>query len=235
MYNITVEVPKKLLESASSPDIRQRPYDLCLECPYFSKTCDGPNILAMENERWIEWAHSRMTQLKITRAKLAELSGVPEGTIVSIMSGRTKDARFSTVRDMTKALSGGCWGEYPCHFASLMINSELKEEDTDIDRMKLDFSLAQRKIDTYEAELAALRRAVDTAEEKSDKRIAEVKEEARKKVDYLRAQVEKLDARVEGKEKTIKILSYALAGAGLLIISILIADILMPGIGFIRY
>lgn len=230
MYRIALDMPKSMVEKAVDPNIKDRPYDLCLDCPSFSKTCDGPNILAMSNERWVEWANARMEQLGISRSKLAILSGVPEGTVISVLSGRTKDARFSTIRDMTKALVGGCWGQYPCHLSALMMNSELVEDDADVDKMKLDFSLAQSKMYEYETEIESLRLSLNTAEEKAILRVAEMKDEAQKKIDYLRNRVDKLDSQLESKDRTIKTLGIAIAAMTLFVIVFLIVDILALGI-----
>lgn len=54
----------------------------------------------------VDYIKALMERQNITQSKLAELSGVPAGTISRILSGKTEDAGVSTVTAIVRALNG---------------------------------------------------------------------------------------------------------------------------------
>lgn len=188
MIKIEVDAPKSMKDFARTPQARTKPYDICLYCPFMCTTCDGPNILAMEYPRWVEWAKERIRQLGLTRVEMAERSGVPQSTIASALSGSNYDIRSDTMRKITKVLIGGCWGQYPCHLASLLMDGIEDEEDSTDSRL---------------AELAA-------AASKAEERIQEVKAESQAKIEYLKGQVLLRDKHLEQKNRMISLLVGAI-------------------------
>lgn len=54
----------------------------------------------------VDYIKMLMERQNITQSKLAELSGVPAGTISRILSGKTEDAGISTVTAIVRALNG---------------------------------------------------------------------------------------------------------------------------------
>lgn len=225
MKKIAFDVPRKMFQVAQQPGAKDTPYDLCLQCPFMNETCDGPNVLAMTNERWVEWANRRANQMDLTRSDIAEHSGIPLSTINTVMSGRTKDARHSTIRDITRVLIGGCWGQYPCHFAALLLNGDQLEEESD-----------------QALELKHLREQVELLKE--EKR--EAADDNRRKVEFLKERLEKRDHQIETQEsqiadqtKTIKRKDRIIAALVVfvvillaIIIIALIVDRANPNVGF---
>lgn len=183
MKKIAFDVPRKMFQVAQQPGAKDTPYDLCLQCPFMNETCDGPNVLAMSNERWVEWANRRANQMDLTRADIAEQSGIPLSTINTVMSGRTKDARHSTIRDITRVLIGGCWGQYPCHFAALLLNGDQLEEESD-----------------QALELKHLREQVALLKEEKQ----EAAEDNRRKVEFLKERLEKRDLQIDHQEALLQ-------------------------------
>lgn len=183
MKKIAFDVPRKMFQVAQQPGAKDTPYDLCLQCPFMNESCDGPNILAMTNERWVEWANRRATQLGLTRADISESSGIPLSTINTVMSGRTKDMRHSTMRDLSKVLIGGCWGQYPCHFASLLLNGEHLEEESE-----------------SALELIHLREQVTQLKEEKQS----ITEDGRRKVDFLKQRLELRDRQIDQQEALLQ-------------------------------
>lgn len=100
--------------SNSPRNVEEKPYNACIDCVNLGKTCDGPNFLAMDVDRWVEWCRLRKTYLGMTNQQLADLSGVAVPSVDRILSGKTKDPMLSTVQHITKALVNGSWGQYPC-------------------------------------------------------------------------------------------------------------------------
>lgn len=113
-----------------------KPYDVCLTCPYIGKTCDGPNFLAMSTERWSEWARTRKDLLNITNSQLADESEIPKGTIDRVLSGHGGDVRLSTMRAITKQLVGGTWGQYPCHSVQVMKEEVTAETTQELEQLR---------------------------------------------------------------------------------------------------
>lgn len=91
-------------------------YSECLKCEKIGVSCDGPNFVAMSTQELLTWCKARKEQLRLSNARLAELTGgaLPKGTIDRLFAGEHTDVRFETIRPMLKALTGGTWSGNPC-------------------------------------------------------------------------------------------------------------------------
>ena len=69
-------------------------YKDCLNCPELGVTCDGPNFVAMTAAEILEWCKLRKAYLKMSNAKLSEISGVPKDTIDRLLSGEHLDFKY---------------------------------------------------------------------------------------------------------------------------------------------
>ena len=67
---------------------------------------DLPDILSLNSKDLIDWCNSRKKQMRISNAKLANLTGVPEGTIDRILTGKNLEFRYSTIQPIVKLLLG---------------------------------------------------------------------------------------------------------------------------------
>lgn len=67
---------------------------------------DLPDILSLNSKDLIDWCNSRRKQMHISNAKLANLTGVPEGTIDRILTGKNLEFRYSTIQPIVKLLLG---------------------------------------------------------------------------------------------------------------------------------
>lgn len=226
---VIINVPTELKRAIENAD-PNKPYDICLLCNYLSQTCDGPDFLAMEYSRWVEWSNQRMKNLGLTRAKVAEEANLPLSTLNSILSGRTHDIKMSTMRDITRVLVGGCWGQYPCHLAALLMNSEELRVDEQILEL-------QRQLDEERNKAADLRTQLN-----------DVREDAQRETDWLKSRctvmdgyindqkalVETKEKSIARKEKTIAALCVIIALLGSFIIGALIYDKMHPDRGWIQ-
>lgn len=154
-----------MVDYAQTSAAKEKPYDICLHCPFISESCDGPNILAMDYPRWVEWANHRMKRMNLTKGEVALQSGIPQSTVKSALSGVTYDIRTETMREITRVLIGGCWGQYPCHLAAILMAGNVQEAEPE----STPLSVQERQ--QYETQ------------------IRELKAEAQAKVDYLKEQV----------------------------------------------
>lgn len=89
-------------------------YEKCIKCPKVGVSCEGPHFFTMSAEDLLEWCKERKKFLKLSNEKLAELSGIPKGTIDRLFSGEHLDFKFETVRPLIKVLAGGEFVEAPC-------------------------------------------------------------------------------------------------------------------------
>lgn len=64
------------------------------------------SIIEGDNKMLLEGLKELKDQKKMTNQELADLSGVPLGTINRIMAGQTDNPSFQTVCDITRALGG---------------------------------------------------------------------------------------------------------------------------------
>lgn len=65
-----------------------------------------PDILSLNSKELIEWCNQRKKEMHLSNAKLANLTGVPEGTIDRILTGKNLEFRYSTVQPIIKLLIG---------------------------------------------------------------------------------------------------------------------------------
>jgi predicted transcriptional regulator len=163
-----------------SPEtLEEKPYNICISCPKIGQTCDGPNFLAMSVERWCEWCHLRRDHLKWKNQTIADKSGVSKMSVDRIMAGDVKDLRITTMQAVTKALVNGTWGQSPC----VLVTETEKEIYVDNPVIVAQCQHLQNTLDTLSAEYKT--------------ELATVREEAQKKITFLREQVTIKDKQIE--------------------------------------
>lgn len=163
-----------------SPEtLEEKPYNICISCAKLGQTCDGPNFLAMPVERWCEWCHLRRDFLGWKNTTIAEKSGVSKISIDRIMAGDVKDLRITTMQAVTKALVNGVWGHSPC----VLVTETEKEIYVDNPVIIAQCKHLQNTLDNLSAEYKT--------------ELAVVREEAQKKIDFLREQITIKDKQIE--------------------------------------
>ena len=182
MKKIAFDLPKKMIQAAQQPEAQLEPYNVCLYCPFMGETCDGADPLSMSNERWVKWINKLAAMFHITRQQIADRALLPLSTVNSVLSGRTKDVRHSTMQAITRAVVGDCWGKYPCHIAYLLLTGQDLEDESD--------SII---------ELNHLRERV--AELKEERHAAQ--EDSREKQSFLREQISLRDRQISHQEKQL--------------------------------
>ncbi len=170
-----------------SPEtLEEKPYNICISCSRIGQSCDGPNFLAMSVERWCEWCRLRRDYLGWRNSTIAEKSGVSKISVDRIMAGDVKDLRITTMQAVTKALVNGTWGQSPC----VLVTETEKEIYVDNPVIIAQCQHLQDKMDKlseeYKAEVVAIR------------------EEAQKKIDFLRDQIVIKDKQIEWMHSLIQ-------------------------------
>ena len=170
-----------------SPEtLEEKPYNICISCPKIGQSCDGPNFLAMSVERWCEWCHLRRDYLKWRNSTIAEKSGVSKISVDRIMAGDIKDLRITTMQAVTRALVNGSWGQSPC----VLVTENEKEIYTDNPVIVAQCQHLQNTLDTLSAEYMT--------------ELVAVREEAKRKIDFLREQIAIKDKQIEWMQSFIQ-------------------------------
>lgn len=163
-----------------SPEtLEEKPYNICISCSRIGQTCDGPNFLAMSVERWCEWCRLRRDYLGWKNNTVAEKAHVSKVSVDRIMAGDVKDLRITTMQAVSRALVNGTWGQSPC----VLVTESEKEIYVDNPVIIAQCQQLQNTLDTLSAEYKAERAAI--------------REEAQKKIDFLREQVAIKDKHIE--------------------------------------
>lgn len=186
-------------------------YSECVRCPKLGKECDGPNFVAMPPQELIAWCKERKKHLGLTNAGLAELSGMSQGTIDSLLANTHPDFKFGTIRPVLQVLVGGKWLGDPCADPTGTADAQLKER---VKELEAEIKHRDEKIYHYEAELDELKTLVRN----TNARHAESQ-------DFLREQL-------RSRNKVVGILSFFLGLCLLVIIGALVVDRLDPSKGF---
>ncbi len=163
-----------------SPEtLEEKPYNICISCSKLGQSCDGPNFLAMTVERWCEWCHLRRDHLKWKNQTIADKAGVSKVSIDRIMAGDVKDLRITTMQAVTRALVNGTWGQSPC----VLVTESEKEIYVDNPVIIAQCQNLQNTLDTL------------TTEYRTE--LAFVREEAQRKIAFLRDQISIKDRHIE--------------------------------------
>jgi transcriptional regulator with XRE-family HTH domain len=163
-----------------SPEtLEEKPYNICISCPKLGQTCDGPNFLAMSIERFCEWCRLRRDFLEWKNQKVADKANVSKISVERIMNGDSKDLRITTMQAVAKALVNGVWGQSPC----VLVTETEKEIYVDNP--------------VIVAQCQHLQNTLDTLSEEYKNEIATIREEDRKKIEFLMHQVEIKDKHIE--------------------------------------
>lgn len=163
-----------------SPEtLEDKPYNICVSCSRIGQTCDGPNFLAMSVDRWCEWCRLRRDFLNWKNQTIAEKSGISKISVDRIMSGDVKDLRITTMQAVTRALVNGSWGQSPC----VLVTETEKEIYVDNP--------------VIIAQCQQLQNTLDTLSEQYKAELATIREEDRKKIDFLKEQISIKDRHID--------------------------------------
>lgn len=170
-----------------SPEtLEEKPYNICISCPRIGQTCDGPNFLAMSIERFCEWCRLRRDYLGWKNQTVADKASVSKISVERIMAGDSKDLRITTMQAVARALVNGSWGKSPC----VLVTESEKEIYVDNPVIIAQCQHLQNTLDTLTAEYKAER--------------ASFREEAQKKIDFLREQIAIKDKQIEWMHSLIQ-------------------------------
>lgn len=163
-----------------SPEtLEEKPYNICVSCSRIGQTCDGPNFLAMSVERWCEWCKLRRDYLGWKNQTVADKAKVSKVSVDRIMTGDVKDLRITTMQAVSKALVNGTWGQSPCVLVT--------EAEKDI----------YQDNPVILAQCQQLQNTLDSLSNDCKKELKSIREEAERKIEFLKRQIEIKDKHIE--------------------------------------
>lgn len=187
-------------------------YKECSTCKQLGGTCQGPNFSALDAAEVVAWCKARKNHLGLSNSKLAEMSGLPKGTIDGLFGCTHADFRYETIRPVINALIGGEWSGPPC---------QAQGSPEEINRL-------QEHIRHLEAELQL-----------KDENIAALREERNMRHDNMQAMSEQQERNdslvhkeIKRKNRAITILSIIVGILLLVIIAALVVDRLNGNVGY---
>lgn len=164
-------------------------FDKCITCERIGQDC-VPNLLALPWSDLLNWWKKRQKHLDWSNQFLSDKSNIPVGTINRIKAGED-DARYSTMRSIIHALMGGQSVEFPCQkkldqeFAHYeMLEKQCIELTSTNEHLASQMIAMEETCKKSEVDLQCTLKDLDRA--LSDNA------DARKKIDYLLAQVDRL-------------------------------------------
>lgn len=168
-------------------DFATKPYNRCLVCPHRKVRCDGPRTSAMSLDRWSEFMRDMKELNDLSNAEVAEKAEVSVKTVDRIMALKCdQDIMRDTARRIENAIIGSS-NQYPCYLAF----EESKPDDTQkFNEVVKDLEHALKDNRDY-------KEALDQIHASYNAELNAIREEAKKKIDYLLSQVERLRLEVD--------------------------------------
>lgn len=165
-------------------NISDKTYNRCLSCPHRTVRCNGPRTSDLPLDRWCEYMRDMKQVNKLTNAEISEKSGVSLKTIERIMAlNSEQDIMRDTARRLESVIIGS-ERAYPCYLAfqeeNMPDNQKLNDALKDLERALADNKDYKTALENIHASHKA---EIDT-----------IREEAQKKIDYLKDLVAKLRA-----------------------------------------
>ena len=165
-------------------DIAEKSYNRCLSCPHRTVRCNGPRTADLPLDRWCEYMRDMKEANHLTNAEIAEKSGVSLKTIERLMALNVEqDIMRDTARRIENAIMGS-ERKYPCILA--FQEAEMPDDKRVNDTLReLEHALADNREykTTLENIHSSYKAEMDT-----------IRDEAKKKIDYLVDLVAKLRA-----------------------------------------
>ena len=162
----------------------EKSYDRCLSCQHRGMRCNGPRTADLPLERWCEYMRDMKEASHLTNAEIAEKSGVSLKTIERLMALNVEqDIMRDTARRIESAIIGS-ERKYPCILA--FQEAEMPDDKRVNDTLReLEHALADNR--EYKTTL-------DNIHASYKEEMETIRDEAKKKIDYLVDLVAKLRA-----------------------------------------
>lgn len=147
-------------------------FEKCITCDHISGCPHSPRFYMLSPPEVIDWCRKRKKFLGLSNDDVAEMSGLPHGTVSRLMGGNYADYKHTTIQPLLRSLTGDGLGELPCPTTQPEV-TELMEKyskacariefleahyQEDMQRIRSD---DQRQIDHLNAEIADFKEELD--------------------------------------------------------------------------
>ena len=102
----------------------------CLSCERLGTSCNCMSFVKMSPVELIEWCKAMKQKKGLTNEGLANLSGVPLGTVNRFLTSKNIRFHYDTAQSILNALVSGEWSEDNC--LNIQDMGELTEHNKDI-------------------------------------------------------------------------------------------------------
>lgn len=200
----------------------------CVTCSCLGESCFGANMSARPFSEVIAWCLARKKVLNISNQTIADRSGVSIHTINKLFTGNLESCNRETIMRLVMALVNPPEGAAFCVCPFLDENGQINHNKAVVEKLEL-------QIGTLLAENHHLKQQLEAADERAERRVTRALEDKRRSIDHLKEQIAEQRTHAAQREKTIRVLSTLLGIAVAALIAMLLADLLVPGMGWLRY
>ena len=145
-----------------------KPYNQCITCAHFGKTCGGANFLSMNIKRMGEWARIRKEYLGWNNEYIATETGVSVTTVARFLAGHIEELKVTTAQAILGFLSNDFCGSMPCY------------DMNSVEPADAPHPVTAHKLQQYEKDIQRL-----------ENQIVDLICENQKKIDFLKSELEK--------------------------------------------
>lgn len=147
-------------------------FEKCITCDHVSGCPHSPRFYMLSPPEVIDWCRKRKKFLGLSNEDIADMSGLPHGTVSRLLGGNYADYKHTTIQPLLRSLTGDGLGELPCPTTQPEV-TELMEKyskararieflethyQEDMQRIRTD---DQRQIDHLNAEIADFKEELD--------------------------------------------------------------------------
>jgi hypothetical protein len=161
------------------PDLAQ--LGLCITCEDLGNSCKGSSLSAMTVEQRSAWCRLRKEYLGITNEQISQGTKISIKTVANFLAGNVDDVKLTTSHTIMTYLCNGFQGVCPC--LKQMIN----------DTADTPHPVNAHKLQQYEKDIQRL-----------EKQLVDVICENQKKIDFLKAELEKRTLSLMRKDEIIE-------------------------------
>lgn len=189
-------------------------FEKCITCDHISGCPHSPRFYMLSPPEVIDWCRKRKKFLGLSNDDIAEMSGLPHGTVSRLLGGNYADYKHTTIQPLLRSLTGDGLGELPCPTAQPEI-TELMEK----------YSNACARIEFLETHY--------------QEDMLRIRADDQRQIDHLNAEIADFKEELEFKRQQLRaahtgriIMTVLCILLLLVIVAALVVDSLNPGIGF---
>lgn len=142
-------------------------YEKCLTCEQINKTCDGPNLLAMETKELGLFCNEMRKKIPgCTYDKIAADTNLSKSAVYAFLNGLRDDCSLFTARAIAKYIFGDRWDDNAC---GNLNNSEKAHMEEKIHQLEMEIQWRKEEIEYLSEDNEKLQALVANTNKRNDK------------------------------------------------------------------